>query len=89
MTRRKKKDPDEEKEPPKISSPGFLRQGHIFEQVKNGLFVQGETTDLVKEYTIGENTYQPLKRCPWPLAETAVNYGSLSDLARAQDESVT
>ena len=75
-----KKNPVEEEEPPKISSPGFLKHGFIFEQVKNGLFAQGETVDLSAEYTIRENTYQPLKRCPWPLAADAVKYGSLSDL---------
>lgn len=83
MTRRKKKAPDEEEEDPKISSPGFCRHGFVFEQVKNGRFAQGETVDLSAEYTIRENTYQPLKRCPWPLAADAVNYGSLSDLWRA------
>ena len=82
MKRRKKKAEDEEEEPPKISSPGFCKHGFVFEQVRNGLFAQGETDELVTEFTIGDKTYTPLENVAWLLPEEALNYGSVSDLTR-------
>ena len=83
MTRRKKKAPDEEEEPPKISSPGFCKHGFVFEQIKGGQFAQGETDNLPTEYMVGDKTYVPIDGfIPWPLAEDALDYGSMSDLTR-------
>lgn len=78
--RKKKSDEEQEEEEPKQSSPGFCKHGFVFEQVLNGLYAQGETEDLVPEYNVRGKTYVPMKRAPWPLAEKAINYGSLSDL---------
>lgn len=66
-------------------NPGFFQNGFVFEQVENGLFAQGETEDLINQYIVTTKnfqpkTYQPIQKCPWPLAAKPINYGSLSDL---------
>lgn len=82
---RKKQDDDEEPEELIHISPGFFQNGFVFEQVENRLYAQGETNDLVHDYVVTAKdfqpkTYQPIKKCPWPLAVKPINYGSLSDL---------
>jgi len=83
--KKKKTDEDEGFEEIVHFSPGFFRNGFVFEQVENSFFAQGETDSLVNNYIVTTKdfqpkTYQPVKKCPWPLAEKPLNYGSLSDL---------
>lgn len=64
------------------SNPGFFRDGLIFEQVEGLKYAHGETVDLLDQYHfIGEDCdYQPLLRCPWPLATKPIEYGSSKEL---------
>lgn len=88
MTKRKrktKKKAEDERFEPLNFSPGFYQNGFIFEQVENHLYAQGETDSLVNQYIITTKdfqpkTYQPIQKCPWPLATKPINYGSLGDL---------
>ena len=76
MPRKKK----EEDEIPTRFSPGFFKDGFVFEQVKGEKYAQGETTDLNEQYYMDDAYYVPLPRCPWLLAEKPLNFGSAAEL---------
>ena len=79
---RKNKKFAQEKEPLMEVSPGFFRDGFVFEQVEDDKYAHGETEDLPEQYYLQGITYQPLDRCPWSLATKAENYGSTTELWR-------
>lgn len=89
MSRRKHKKVSSKKKSKQLVklSPGFWANGFVFEQVEDCKYADGATQDLLEEYTIlGSykhlDIYQPLNRCPWPLATEGVNYGSTAELWR-------
>jgi hypothetical protein len=75
MASKKKSDKKEEKLKIKYT-PGFFRNGFVFEQVEGLKYAQGETTDLLEQYDTGwsDCVYQPLRRCPWLLATEPIEY---------------
>jgi len=61
-------------------SPGFVKDGIIFEQVKDGKYVCGKEFEENSVFQQGGITYQPLERCPWHLATKPIAYGSSHEL---------
>jgi len=61
-------------------SPGFFREGAIFEQIADLKYAHGKnlTEDLI--FRVDETTYEPLLRCPWHLATKPLPYGSSHEL---------
>ena len=76
--RRKSKEP-KDKTPIKFS-PGFFKDGVVFEQIEGMEYAQGGDVDTREQYVLDEVTYQPLPRCPWPLASKLIEYGSSKKL---------
>jgi len=74
----KKKD---EKEEIKVKhSPGFSENSTIFEQIADGKYVFGKDFTETPVFYVGEDTFQPLERCPWPLATKPEAYSSSHEL---------
>lgn len=61
-------------------SPGFFRDGFVFEQIEGLRYAHGETTELKEQYVFNDVVYQPLPRCPWPLASKPIEYSSSKEL---------
>lgn len=77
--KQKKKNNDEEKNKIKYS-PGFLRDSVIFEQIDDLNYVHGKALEESPVFPLGDVTYQPLPRCPWPLATKAEQFKDFSAL---------
>jgi len=61
-------------------SPGFAENGTIFEQIADGKYVYGKNFEETPVFHFGEDTFQPLERCPWPLAAEPQPYNSSHEL---------
>jgi len=71
--RRKPKTQPQEKVQIKCS-PGFFKDGFIFEQIEDLKYARGDTVDLKEQYVLDDVVYEPLPRCPWPLATKPIEY---------------
>jgi hypothetical protein len=61
-------------------TPGFAKNGAAFEQIADTKYAYGK--DLQTDFVFKHDgiTYQPLERCPWPLATQPTPYSSAHEL---------
>lgn len=79
MPRARKRGKDEDKVQIKYS-PGFFKDGFVFEQIEGLKYAHGETHELKEQYVFNGVVYEPLPRCPWPLAAKPIEYSSSKEL---------
>ena len=61
-------------------SPGFAKDGIIFEQIADEKYAYGKNLETDFVFRHEDIVYQPLDRCPWPLATTPTVYSSAHEL---------
>jgi hypothetical protein len=82
MARRSKKANDKEEKIKIKFSPGFFKEGFVFEQIEGLKYANGETTDLTEQYesSWSDYVYLPIPRCPWLLATNPIEYADAHSL---------
>ena len=76
---KRKRNNHEDKEKIK-HSPGFFRDGTIFEQITDMKYLHGKDFEESSVFRLDDLVYQPLLRCPWTLASKAIKYSSSHEL---------
>lgn len=75
----KKKSKDKEEIKVK-HSPGFAENGTVFEQIADGKYTCGKDLEETFVFQHGDDTFQPLERCPWHLATIPIDYADAHSL---------